>query len=231
MRKVIYILGAALMLAGCAKVNKQDAKGVHEAWLNSLNDSVAATRAQVETTLTEIDSLHAVVGSMLEDFDRVNNPRHVEPFTIAKGWAGKYPLTSTGVIARLTEGEQFELIAVLKGGTFTQLRAVSGSEEAQTEVVPFDQGLNYREGGLNTVAFTGAAADSVGRLIANTPEGSVSIYYGSSRHPLDRSQQEMIGRTWRLYDAHRSAQRLERSLPILQEKIKILEARLSREQK
>lgn len=229
-----YIVPAiCLMLVGaggCKKVVKSDAATAHEAWVESLNDSVAATRAQIETGLAEIDSLHQEVGRLLESFDRVDDPRQVEPYTIASGWKEKYPLTSTGVIARLTEGEQLELIAVLKGGTFEHLTVSSPDMgERQTDVVPYDQALNYRAGGLNTVAFTGARADSVAQLIAEAAPGTVTVGYGKSFANLAADQQAMIARTWKLYDAHRRAQQLERSLPILNEKIKILEARLSKE--
>lgn len=216
---------------GCKKVVKSDAAAAHEAWVESLNDSVAATRAQIDTGLAEIDSLHQEVGRLLEGFDRVDDPRQVEPYTIARGWKEKYPLTSTGVIARLTEGEQLELIAVLKGGTFERLTVSSPDMgERETDAVPYDQALNYRAGGLNTVAFTGARADSVAQLIAEAAPGTVTVEYGKTSAKLASDQQAMIAQTWKLYDAHRRAQRLERSLPILNEKVKILEARLTREE-
>lgn len=233
MRKEIIIGMIGLLMvsaAGCKKVVKSEAAAEHEAWTASLNDSVAAIRAQIEADMLTIDSLHQQVGALLADFDRVDDPRQVEPYTIAKGWRARYPLTDTGMIARLTEGEELELVAALKGGTFDRVRVEApGVGECSTAVVPHDQALNYRAAGLNTVAFTGAKADSVADLIAKAPEGKVSIYYGGQRRTLAADQQQMIAKTWRLYNAHRRAQQLERSLPILNEKIRILDARLARE--
>lgn len=231
--KICTIGALCLILAaagGCKKVVKSDAAKDHEAWVGSLNDSVAATRAQIEVSMVEIDSLHREVAALLEDFDRVDDPRQVEPYTIAKGWSRKYPLTSTGLVARLTEGEQLELVAALKGGTFEHLTVSSPDEgECQTDVVPYDQALNYRADGLNTVAFTGARADSVAQLIALAAPGTVTVGYGRTSAKLPTDQQAMIAKTWRLYDAHRRAQRLEKTLPLLNEKVRILENRIARE--
>lgn len=217
----------AASAASCGQVRKSEAAKEHEAWEQSLNDSVAALRASVENDTRLIDSLHQEVGRLLPLFDRIDDPRQVEPFTIRKGWTARYPLTSTGLVARITENENIELVAALAGGTFDRL-TVSAPRlgEQSTDVVPHDQALNYRAAGLNTVAFSGLRADSVARLIALAPEGSVTVAYGATSRRLPAAEQQMIADTWRLADAHRQAQIKERQLLITDQKIKILQQRL-----
>lgn len=229
-RNRLYLLlplAAALALGACGGKGGSEARDARQEWLMSLNDSIDALRAQVDSVNDEIEALRTQVGAMLDDFERVDDPRQVEGFTIYKGWARRYPLTQTGVVARMTENEALELVAALQGGTFEQIRATGSAGSATSARVPYDQALNYRAGGLNTVAFTGAAADSVGAVIAQSA-GDVQIEYIGSKtitRRLSPAEKEMIAATWRLTDARKRSAYLERLLPLLRERIKIYEQR------
>lgn len=221
-------LGGACGLGSCGGSSKSNNEAsAHEKWLQSLNDSIDALRLQVDSVNNELETLRTEVGSLLESFERVDDPRQVEGFTIYKGWARRYPLTQTGVAARMTENEDLEIVAALSGGTFDRLRAIGSGGSAQTARVPHDQALNYRAGGLNTVAFSGAAADSVGAIIAASSSPVEIQFMGGSggKHRLSAAEQEMIAATWRLTDARKRTSHLERLLPLLRERIKIYEQR------
>ncbi len=160
---------------------------------------------------------------MISNFEYVSNPRQVEGYYIYNGWKNRYPLKQTGVVARITEDERFELIAVLSGKHFNQLSVSNGSESVETKVVPHDQALNYRAGSLNTVCFYGSAADSVGMFIAENMPDALTVTYmeggktGSYTLPAD--QKEMIAATYNLYVAQRNNHRLEATIPMLSQKI------------
>ncbi len=225
----------AALTVGCSGgQNKTGAASEHESWILSLNDSIKNTEAEINSIQTHIDSLHNAVGDMLQNFRHINNPREVEGYTLANALVGQLPLTSTGLAARITEGEGFELLSALSGNTYCQLRAISPEGTAVTAVVPNDQALNYRHSGYNTVAFTGTAADSVGQLIALTPEGKVRIEFlqpsgrVASTFTLPAARQKAIAETWRLYDAQATAERLELQVKLLNRKISLLRMRLDK---
>lgn len=223
----VIALLTLLLLAACGGEKRTSAAEAHEAWLMSLNDSIDALRLQAEQANAEITRLHEAVDSILPEFERVDNPRYVEGFTVYKGWAGKYPLKATGVIARVLESGELELVAALNGGRFKALAVNAGGDQAQTAEVPFDQALNYRAGNLNTVAFSGGKADTVAMTVAMHPAADVTVSFLNggkvASHKLTAPEKEMIAATWRLTDTYRRARLLERELPLIQQKIMIYE--------
>lgn len=223
----LIALLSIMLFAACGGEKRTAAAEAHDAWLMSLNDSIDALRQQAEQANAEITRLHEEVDNILPDFERVDNPRYVEGFTIYKGWSGKYPLTATGMIARVTESGEMELIAALNGGRFKSLVVDAGGDNARTAEVPFDQALNYKAGNLNTVAFTGGKADTVAMTVAMHPDADVMVTFlnGSkvASHKLTGPEKEMIAATWRLTDTYRRARLLERELPLIQQKIMIYE--------
>lgn len=228
----------AALTAGCSgSQNQENTSSEHKNWILSLADSITDTKTEITSIQTRIDSLHNAVGEMLQGFRHISNPREVEGYTLANSLAGQLPLTATGLAARITEGEGFELLSALSGNTYCQLRAVTPGGSATTAVVPHDQALNYRHAGYNTVAFGGAAADSVGRVIALAPEGKVKIEFLqpsgriASTFTLPAARQKAIAETWRLYDAQSTAERLELKVKMLNRKISLLRMRLDNDNK
>lgn len=210
------------LVGGCA--NKKEQPSKHKEWLESLNDSIADMRMSIDSINYLISELNDSVAGMLENFERVDNARYVEGFTIFKGWSKKYPLTSTGLVARMTEDENLELVAALKGGTFTEINVAAGGEQARSETMPHDQALNYRSGNLNTVAFSGGKADTIAMLIAGNPDAEITVAFsGKKAHKLTAGEKEMIGATYRLVAANKESKKLQRILPITQEKIRVME--------
>lgn len=218
-----FVAAAAVSLSACGGSKKTEAEQKREAWLASLNDSIALYQKQMEGVSSELSDVQRKVGEMVGDFDYVNNPREVEGYYIYRGWKSRYPLTKTGLLARVTEDERFELIATLSGGIFNEIAANSDGVTVSSGVVPHDQALNYRAGNLNKVCFSGEKADSVGAFIASHESGPVSIIYlngnrtGSLQLPAD--EQQMVAATWRLYSMQKKAHSLEKEMPRLSGKI------------
>lgn len=217
----------SLVLApACQRRNaaKERIQAQRDAWEASLPDSLEAVKRQSDSIQAEIQSLSMQIERMLPSFDYVDNPREVEGYYIAKAWAPSYPLKSTGLVARLTKGENLELIAALSGGAhFDQIRVESGAESALTSVVPHDQALNYRMAALNTVCFSDSAANACASLIASNPDASVKIVFlnggrqtGAISYP--KKSQTIMEETWALFDARDRVRHDELMIPLLAKK-------------
>lgn len=218
----ILLLAAIFMLSACSQKKSEEAAHKHEAWTASLADSIAFMKHQIAENDSIIESLHKEVAERLMGFSHIDNPREVEGYTVVSSHAGRLPLTSTGLAARITEDEGFELLSALSGGTYSRISVSSPKGSASTADVPHDQALNYRHSGYNTVAFHGEGADSVGMLIAHSTPGSVRIvFHGSSGKSmkLSKADHDMVARTWLLFDAQRRAEKMERDNILLTRKI------------
>lgn len=216
---------AVIIIPACGGNKKSEAEIQRENWLLSLNDSIAGYKARIESAQASLNSIQAEIGGMISDFDHVSNPRLVEGYYIYKGWNTRYPMKQTALVARITEGEGFELIATLTGAHFNRISVSNGTQSIESAIVPHDQALNYRAGDLNTVCFTGGAADSIGNLIANSPAYKITVTFidgkktGSLTLPAD--QKEMVAQTWKLSNAQNSSHALEREIPLLSRRIDI----------
>lgn len=219
MKKYIFcIVSLLLVLTTSCGLKKPAAVDEREAWLDSLNDSIALYKAQTEKIKENILPAQNKVGQLLGEFDYIQNPREVEGYYMLKGWRGRYPLSSTGLTARVTKDERFEIIATLTGGHFNQIAVVADGETLKSEVVPHDQALNYRAGNLNKVCFYGARTDSLGMAIAKA-EGNVTVLFLEGKENgkcnLANDQKEMVAKTWSLYNSQRELVGLEKELPRL----------------
>lgn len=221
--------------AGCKKYTGEKAAQQRQEWLASLSDSITALNGRRAADSLRLEELRGTIAESLASFTQVANPREVEPYYILSRFKGAYPLSGTGVAARMMRNEQAELIAALRGARFNAVRAVSGSQSATSATVAADQALNYTAGGLTTVAFTGAEADSVCRLIADHRAEPVTLEYlqnGSvaGKITLSADQKTWVADTWDLCSANIEAHRLEKSQLTDSRKIEILEVKL-REQR
>ncbi len=219
--KHLLLAVIGLTLAGCSGVKKPEAAVERENWLLSLNDSIKLYQQQTEEVTANLSELKNRIGEVIVDFDYVSNPREVEGYYIFKGWKDRYPLTTTGLVARITEDERLELLATLSGATFNEIGVTAGGETRSSGVVPHDQALNYRTPEFNKVCFSGAKADSVAMLIAESPSSEIIYLEGGKRKAvkLPADQQAMLAATWRLYALQKEAHGYEKELPRLAGKI------------
>ncbi|MDE5675827.1 MAG: hypothetical protein K2I44_10870, partial [Muribaculaceae bacterium] len=215
----------SLIYSGCNRVKKTAAEEERERWLYSLNDSIASYQKRIGEATVKLDALHTEIGNMIVNFDHVSNPKLVEGYYIYKGWSYRYPLSSTGIVARITQDEGFEIIAALTGAHFNRISVGADGMEMESAVVPHDQALNYRTSALNSVCFFGSSADSIGKLISDKTDRTVTLSFfngektGSYTVPAD--QKEMIAATWNLFKSQSEAHHLENEIPMLSRRIDV----------
>lgn len=226
---IIIVLFAA---CGGSEKDKSAASDKREAWMNSLQDSLEVTRSELQSAMDRSMQEDSIAIQLAKEFRQVSNPKHVESYLIVSGFE-KYAVESqTGLIARITENRRLELIATLKGGTFTHIQITAGAQTVSSDEVPFDQALNYRLGNVNIVAFSGAKADSIAQFIADHRDAKIQVsYMGKSKSgalTLSDKQKEMITKTWKYIDAVNRSEEYSMQALLLKEKIKIFETALNR---
>ena len=238
MRKHSFVIFPLLMLliAGCGagKEKRERIARERESWESSLSDSITAARAMQDSVKGRLDELQTSTNELLSRFRCVDNPREVEKYYLPDVKGATYPLTRTGLTARLTASETLELIAVNTSRPFDQIEVRRGGESAASAVVPHDQALNYRNGTMTTVAFSGTAADSVAALVASMPEREVTLLFiqgfiqgGATvaTVPLSAIDRECVSLAWRLADARREVRLSEKRLTQLARRIAIIESK------
>lgn len=235
--KTSLIAACALVIAGApscrgrneAKERIQEERG---AWEASLPDSLKKTELQSDSLKQEIETLTEEANRLLPRFDYVDNPREVEGYYISKNWKGSYPLRGTGLVMRITKGEKAELIAALAGGGhFNRIRVEAGGNSAESGTVPYDQALNYRMAGLNTVCFSDSASDSCARLIADNEGSDVTIIYlndgkQTGKIKYSAKSRSILAETWQLYDLRKRVKQDERMIPLLARKSAIISSKI-----
>ncbi len=226
MRKIAIYSFALLLLAGCAHKN-ESGKEAQESYKKALEDSISNVTAEIDSCNDVAASLTDKIGSLLPEFRSVNKAKEVEGYTIFQGWENRYPLQNTGLVARLNASRQLELVGVLKGGEFDRIRVTVPSGSAESAVVAYDQALNYRRGGLNTVLFSGDEADSIAALIADNELNPITVTFlnggkstGTWKMPNDYAK--MITMSYLLYSSNLEQQRLTQKSHLLTEKLKLL---------
>jgi hypothetical protein len=225
MKKLILIAITAILLVSCGG-KKRDNGAAKEGYSTMLSDSIASAQNEIDSCESAIERLNELTSKSLESFTTVANPREVGSYMIYTPFKSKYPLTGTGIIARINDTGQYELIASLSKGNFDQIEVIVGNRSLRSKIVPNDQALNYRTASLTTVSFTGAETDSIGKAIATGGGDEIIIKYLNNRSvgtwKVPAEYREMLTKTWELYESSSGANRLERRAMMLHEKIKIL---------
>lgn len=235
---ITLITGAPLLLplASCSRYEGKEAARQREEWIKSIGDSITLISNERAADSTRLESLRNDIAGEIENFTTVNNPREVEPYYILKQYKSLYPLSSTGIAARILKDENLEIVAALAGKGFNALRVQSAGGSYTTSAVPHDQALNYTSGNLTTVAFSGADSDSLASFVADasgTPLTLVYLQNGVSQasKPLTEAQRNWIVQTAQLQKAQRECHSLEAGLLIASRKIEILKITLAEKQK
>lgn len=223
---------AAILFTSCVQRNTESGDKARADYASTLNDSIESLKQEIDSCNAKADILRSEVGEELKAFTGVSNAREAAPYYILTSHKNRYPLSSTGVIARINDSSQFELIAALSGKAFEKIKVEANGNTLTSQVVPNDQALNYRTDALTTVTFTGAATDSIGQFISDNSESAIKLIYIQSHDvqtyniPTDNAQ--MIAATYKLYSTQRELNRLERRVPMLNEKINLLRLHLEK---
>ena len=238
---IIFLTGCILLTVGaCKKYDGKKARQDRSQWIESLHDSISQIIKERSEDSIRIAGLRTEIESDLSRFTQVANQREVEPYYILTSARGRYPLASTGIMARITNGMQFELVAALSGQKFDAVR-ICLTENPQTNVtssvIPPDQGLNYTSSdGLTVVAFSGTMNAPLGEFVSENLEAPLSVEYlmnGGVRKtlPITQNIKETIAATWHLTNSRTLLDSLENIQVINARKLEILHITLSRQSK
>lgn len=224
MKYILLLL--PLLLFSCKKEANHDTETRRQEWLTSLQDSISSLKQLQTQDSVEIISLREQIDENLKNFTVVNNPREVEAYYILSPFRGNYPLNSTGIAARMLKSQKLEIVAALSGSRFNSISVTDATGSVTSDIVPADQGLNYTTGGLTTVAFSGAKADSIGEFIA-TSSSPLTLNYlqGGKRiasQKLSDAQKRWIGNTWTLTNMRSRLDSLENAQMLNARKIELL---------
>ncbi|MGN0237816.1 MAG: hypothetical protein ACI4AK_07025 [Lepagella sp.] len=218
----------SLSFASCASGNKDGEKAKAD-YQQSLQDSIKSIQAEIESANQSLESLRDSINQSLLNFTTVANPREVGSYIILTSAQKRYPLSATGVAARLDESGVFQIIAALSGKAFNQIAVSADGQCIESDVVPRDQGLNYQTDQLTTVMFSGRVTDSIASLIASAPD-QVTLSYRQAREvkslKLSPADKEMISRTYQLYKQRCQLSLLEHKIPLLHQKINLIRVHL-----
>lgn len=230
------IFSFLLLSAGCRDKSRKEAIAAErENWENAIKDSLSVFEKRLEETEKALPVKREEVSRLLGEFTFIDNPREVEGFYIYTPLAKEYPLTGSGIAARLSKGEGAEVIAALSGANFEAIRlSAPDGESVASESVPYDQALNYRAGGLNTVAFTGHQADSLLLFAADHSGEPLTLTYLNpavvKSVKISPSQQTALETTGRLVRERKAMLQMEGEIPMLSRKIQHIKGRISEEE-
>lgn len=228
-RTLLYSVALACiaLIPACGGNNtvKEKSEKAKTAYTAALEDSIRAVQSEIDSCNSQIDILRENVKNLMSNFTMVTNPREVGGYMIVADWKNKYPLSGTGLVARIDNNRRFELIAA-NGKPFDRITVKSPTSNVTSAVVPNDQALNYRTASLTTVMFSGEEAEAIGQLIADNALNPLTLIFESPspvnswKIPLENSK--MISLTYALYRDNRELQRLEQRVPMLHEKINLI---------
>ena len=232
---ILLLIAIGGPTAGCRKYDGEKAAAQRNEWHESLSDSISAISTRRNTDSLRLVELRESLAERIGSFTQVSNPREVEPYYIQSRFKTRYPLSSTGIAARMTAGEQAEIIAALSGPRFNAIRLSDGNQSVESDVVPADQALNYTARGLTTVSFTGAKADSICMFVADHQATPLTLTYlqdgaRAAQITLNTDQKEWIASTWGVCGAHKEARMLEKRMLSDSRKIELLKITLAQEE-
>lgn len=221
----------SLSIASCGSKNESNDKA-KENYVQSLKDSISIIQAEIDSCNMQLDTRKNEVEQLLRGFTTIANSREVAPYMIMTTAQNSYPLKNTGVIARINDSGQFEIVAALTGRTFNQISVTSGAETVTSATVPHDQALNYRTDTMNTVMFLGPQADAIGALVFDNELNPLTIQYlnggGSVSYKITSDQAHVIAYTYQLYNAMTEMKKLEQRVPMLHQKLNVLRVHLDK---
>ncbi len=200
---ILAALGGLWLLGGCSSGGSESATpSAREAWRATLPDSLKHYEQLQAAAQSRADSLYAIVSAGAESLEVIDDEILVEKYRVAPGWKGYDTTASTGLLLRLLESNDVELVASLKGAPFTSIEvSTAAGESAATEAVAQDGELNYRIGGLSRVAFNGESAERITTFVLAHLSEPLTLTFRpcGSRITLSEKQKSMfatLGTLW-----------------------------------
>lgn len=133
------------------------------------------------------------VSAMQPRLKKVDDPRLVEPYYVAKEGYDPNFMTTTGLQAHVDELGQFTLISSLQAAyKHTGITLVCGDESASAGPVPYDGECNYRINGSEIITFSPAQSQAIGELAAAHPGTTMTLKFtGGKPHSVKLSAKQV----------------------------------------
>jgi hypothetical protein len=179
--------------------------------------------------IEETDSLLAIAtwkaDSLSGLFMTVSDKDLIEPYQVAKASTGDL-FSRNSIEARLTQTGEFYIISSLNGVSIkhTSVSISSANAEAKTDIVPYDNALNYRSNGSEMITFTASKCDTLGRFAVTHDNNKLTLtFHGNSDYRVSLSATDVhkLADTYRMADAISRKATLSKQLELLRAKLQV----------
>lgn len=190
---------------------------------------------QIEETDRNQAYLTHIADSLMTYFTKVHNPDLGDDYDyyVVKECKGRNFFERTGVEGRVSPSGEFYIISSLTGRPVkhTSISVVSGSSEATTSTVAYDDELNYRSGGTETITFTGAQTDTIGQFLCNNPSGKITLRFNGKKSvsvPLSKDDRMSLIRGFELGRAMSEGRKADSQRRLLEQQLALARDQIAR---
>ena len=150
-----------------------------QAFLIELANEMTLTDDSINQCIEDVNALKPLIKT-------INDPRLVEPFSVAAAGYNPDFLSTTGIQARIDDAGQFYLVSSLQSAQkHTGIKLTVGSESAEAGPVPFDGELNYRINGSEVITFSPMQSQAIGEFAsAHRDQGASLQFTGGKPHTI-----------------------------------------------
>lgn len=200
-RTAAVAVGLCLAAASCGSDGEKKetkmtkAAQEHAAMRASLKDSAALYKQRTESLLPKMEELQKEFETLNLQFEIDNRADYVEIYRVAKGWKGYDTMSGTGILARLLENGETEVVVSSAAGKFSSVALSGGGQSVATQPVKDNSGLNYTVGNVTRVTFIGADAKALCNFAdAHRNDALTLTFRGASTSSikLSKSQTDML---------------------------------------
>ncbi len=186
----------------------------HASMRASLHDSVALYTEKSLMLESKIDSAKKQFDELVSKMEATSPEEYVEIYRVLRGWRGYDTMAGTGIIARLLENGDVEVVASSASGPFSSVSLSAGGESVSTQPVKSGSGLNYTVGNVTRVTFIGADALALCDFAEAHEGDALTLTYNGSKTSvlkLTPSQAEMLSFFGRITAAKKQLDTYEKS--------------------
>ncbi len=157
-----------------------------QALLLELADRMAVVEDSINKCVDDVNALKPLIKT-------INDPRLVEPYSVAAAGYNPDFLSTTGIQARVDDAGQFYLISSLQSALkHTGIRLTSGSDSADAGPVAYDGELNYRINGSEVVTYSPMQSRAIGEFASTHRDAGATLQFtGGKPHSVKLSAKQV----------------------------------------
>ena len=193
------LLLGSLLTGGCKSDEKSGemtpAAREHAAFRASLRDSMNLYNSSAASLKSETDTLQKEFEALYSRLEVDDRKEYVEIYRVAKGWKNYDTMSGTGLLARILENGNVEVIASSDKGSFSSIELSSEGDRFITEKVPESAGFNYTVGNQSRVTFSGNDALAICNFALSHKDSAIKVIFRGAKSntiSLTNAQIEML---------------------------------------